>query len=438
MSEVSEVIFYYVLTTIPYFIGAYIPFIGKLRFQKIYTVCVFLCFTISICFAAAFMCWWGVRYRIIEFTLAALYIVLYFFLVKQNPFKLMFFGVFIADAMIVIRGISLFLCYNIFGFDESMYVACGLVHMAVFIPVYPLMYLTVEKNIKVIFDVEGTKLWSTVWLLPLTITVIVFIYTYDISAVGVQKWQFILSRVLFGISVLLIYTIILKSLAQLREQTILKERADNASHVIQIYTERYDLLKSHIEETKKARHNLRQHFNLISACIEKNDMKALTEYVNKYIKSMPKSIKHGYSANYAVDTIVGWYAEQAEAKNIKFDVEIKIPSKINISEPELCVVLGNLIENAVNACEKVTETEPFIKIRGAVQGEDTVIFTVDNSCAEESSNKGSYLPQKGGNAGLGLQSVYDIAQKYNGIADFKCRNNIFFASVMLNGLAETA
>ncbi|MCD7778818.1 MAG: ATP-binding protein, partial [Clostridiales bacterium] len=143
----------------------------------------------------------------------------------------------------------------------------------------------------------------------------------------------------------------------------------------------------------------------------------------------------GYSANYAVDTIVCWYAEQAKSKKIKFDVDIKIPSKINISEPELCVVLGNLTENAVNACEKVTKTTPFIKIRGASPSEGTVIFTVDNSCKDLPED--FTFSEENSGSGLGLRSVYDIAQKYNGIADFKCKDNVFYASVMLNSINYT-
>lgn len=97
--------------------------------------------------------------------------------------------------------------------------------------------------------------------------------------------------------------------------------------------------------------------------------------------------------------------------------------------------MGNLIENAVNACEKVTKTTPFIKIRGGSPTEGTVIFTVDNSC-EDLPEDFTFSEENSG-SGLGLRSVYDIAQKYNGIADFKCRGNVFYASVMLNSINYT-
>ncbi|MCC8096982.1 MAG: GHKL domain-containing protein [Eubacterium sp.] len=432
MPKVLETVLYYALTTLPYYAAAYIPFVNKLRFSKGKTACILSAAGALACFAVAAMYLLGIKYRLIEFTLVSLFVLLFFTLVKQNIFKLLFFAVFTADTVIVIRGISLFLCYNIFGLEENMYIPVGIVHILAFVIIFPAMYMIIKKDIDIILEVEGIKLWSTLWLLPFITAIIVFIYTYDISAVGVQKWQFISSRLLFGVSTLFIYTVILKSLKQMREQTILKERADGAAHIIQIYTERYDLLKAHIEEVKKARHNLRQHNNLIVACIEKDDISALKEYISKYTKTLPKEIRGGYSANYAVDTIVGWYGEQAEEKNIKFDVDIKIPSKINISEPELCVVLGNLIENAVNACEKVTKTAPFIKIRGASPTDGTVIFTVENSC-EDLPEDFTFSEETGG-SGLGLRSVYDIAQKYKGIADFKCRGNVFYASVMLNSI----
>lgn len=435
MAEIFKTVLYYALTTLPYYAAAYIPFVNNLRYSKKRSAFILAAAGLIACFAVACMCSLGIKYRIIEFILVILFVLLYFVLVKQNIFKLLFFAVFTADTVIVIRGISLFLCYNIFRLEESMYVPVGLVHIITFVIIFPAMYMIIKGDIDIILEVEGIKLWSTLWLLPFITAVIVFIYTYDISAVGVQKWQFISSRLLFGICTLLIYSVILKSLKQMREQTILKERADSASHIIQIYTERYDLLKAHIEEVKKARHNLRQHNNLITACIEKNDIEALREYISKYTKTLPKEIRGGYSANYAVDTIVGWYAEQAKSKKIKFDVDIKIPSKINISEPELCVVLGNLTENAVNACEKVTKTTPFIKIRGASPSEGTVIFTVDNSCKDLPED--FTFSEENSGSGLGLRSVYDIAQKYNGIADFKCKDNVFYASVMLNSINYT-
>ncbi|MCD7904861.1 MAG: GHKL domain-containing protein [Clostridiales bacterium] len=433
MNEILTYIIYYLITITPCNGAAYFPFRNRLRFSKRIAAFTVGAVTVFNCFFIALLCGLGAKYRTVEVITSALYVVFYFIMVKENIFKILFFGIFTSDAIIAARGISLFAIYCLFGSHNEIYILDGLIQSVIFTAVFSLMYAAVRKDIHIIFEEDYPRLWRIIWVVPLLMYVIVFMYTYDISVEAAGRWQFGASRLLLGVCTVLTYGMILKTLKLSRDYAELKERSEAAAHITKIYGERYDLLKTHIEETKIARHNLKQHINLIASYIEKGDKKALEEYVEKYVKLLPKDIKTGFSANYTVDMIVGWYAEKAETKGISFDTDIQVPGEINIPEPMLCVLLGNLIENAIESCQGLKNVKPFIKIRGASPGENTLVFTMDNSCENTFTYKnGRYLSTKHEGEGLGLRSVCDIVNKYDGYAEFKLKDNVFYASVMLN------
>lgn len=78
--------------------------------------------------------------------------------------------------------------------------------------------------------------------------------------------------------------------------------------------------------------------------------------------------------------MLGYYGSIAEENNIKFITNIDLPKDIGIAEPTLCVLFGNLLENAIYACQHTDLPQPFIKVCSGIVGDNTFSITVDNSC----------------------------------------------------------
>lgn len=428
MNEILKLIIYYTAIFTPYRVICYVPFYKKLRLSLAVCILIFVIFNFCHYLSMAVLTVNGVDSRVLEFA-SVLFCVLYFIIVKESPFKLLFFYIFILDTIIVLRGISVFLMYTFFNVSYTTEI---LTHSLCFIALLPFILILLKKAVTIIFEVEAPKLWRTIWLLPFVVSVIILIFTYNLVPVGDYKWKFILSRLLFAVAVLMIYGILLVSLNNIREQIMLKEKNETVNKLNSMYMTQYNTLYNHITEVKRARHDLKQHINILQSYMEKGDYKAISHYLDAYKKSLPVDIKTGYCANKTIDIILGWYFNIAEKNNIKVITNINIPARINIPDPTLSVLFGNLLENAVYACINTKLKEPFIKVCCTITGSNAFSLTVDNTCENQPVFKDDMLMStKHSGVGYGTNSVRAIAEEYKGVVDFKQYNNVFYASVLL-------
>lgn len=433
MNDAIAEIIYYMVITLPYRALAYIPFYKKLRLSLFSSIFLFFLVFILQCILMYLLIINKMGYRVLDFIFALLCMLLYFTLIKEDFFKLLFFYILIADIIIIFRGITFFIQNTFFSLDTNILFTNAVIHSTVIILLMPLIIITFKKTTTVIFEVDAPKLWRKIWLLPLVTTAIILIYTYDLSFNTTSKWQFIASRSLFIISTVMIYGVLLNSLSNIRQQGVLTERAKTADSLTSMYKTQYNTLSNHITEVRKARHDLRQHINLIQTYLDNNDQKALSDYIALYRKSIPKKIKTGYCLNKAVDVILGWYGEQAETNNINFITDVKLTNDLKIPETVLCVIFGNLLENAIDECKSINDTNKFIKVCSTTIGNGSISITVDNSCTHQPIFKDNIIMStKHSGIGYGTYSVKSIAEQFKGIADFKYNNNVFYTSVLLN------
>lgn len=127
------------------------------------------------------------------------------------------------------------------------------------------------------------------------------------------------------------------------------------------------------------------------------------------------------------------YGEMAQEHNIRFASQIHLPCRLWINEPDIYILFGNLLENAIDACIDEPGASPFVRVHAKVAGERAISITVDNSCQNPPVIRdGVFLSSKHSGPGTGTVSVRNIALQYNGIADFKYESGVFYASVFLN------
>lgn len=121
------------------------------------------------------------------------------------------------------------------------------------------------------------------------------------------------------------------------------------------------------------------------------------------------------------------------ALHIDFSAEIRIPADIEIQEENLCIILGNLLDNAVEGTEKVTEFRRRICME-IMYKRGSLLILIENTCREEELRfwGNSFLTtKKGGNHGIGLSSVEQAAEELHGSLEVHAEKGIFCASVIL-------
>lgn len=423
-----------IVSTMPYCILAYCPMLKYLRYKKwlvgiAIIISEFVFVNSSLIFLKN-----GINPRYSDVITSVICLIAYALCVKVDFFKLVFFYFFTAAYTMIIRGSSIFITGLIFP-DSTLYYSIenSITQIVFFMLALPLILIFYKKTAERILDSPESGIWKTIWLVPAFIIFLIMMFTGSFDNDITKSWKFFITRICLLICVFIIYYVLLRSFDVLRNSAMLEERAKQAEAINDLQKAQYNLILKRIEETKMARHDLHQHLNLIQAYIDSGDQEALKNYLKMYKKTLPIDTSQTYCKNYAIDVLVRYYAEQARQSNIEFYTNIELPQEIAISEPDICVILGNLIENALEACQRKKSGEKFIRICGKLINENSISITIDNSCDEKPIKEGKeYRSSKRNEVGIGLISVKNIVEKYDGITDFKYENGVFFASILLN------
>ena len=203
-----------------------------------------------------------------------------------------------------------------------------------------------------------------------------------------------------------------------REMELTKLRIETQ---MTLQAKRFEQLADAVEHTRRERHDLRHHLSVISSYLESDSKDALRKYLADYIGSTPADDDPPVCSNLAVDAVVRHYLERAKAKGVALDIRLNLPPRAGVPDADLCIVFGNIFENAALALERQTEGERFITARCAIDV-GKIVLTVDNSVTENEKR----------NDGVGLKSVAVIAERHGGGARFENDKGIFHSSVQLN------
>ena len=348
---------------------------------------------------------------------------------------ILFFYMFILDYLLVIRAAAFCICEKLFGFNffswQSGFITLFLILCTILLMVKAMSHIT-----KGLCSVSVPSFWRTAWLLPCSVTLILLLLTGDIRS-GTVTISALLARVLLLICMFLISHFMILFIQQLKEQLETNTRNQAMERLLQIQHDQYSMLQARIAENRRARHDFRQHLRVIQDCVKRGDLEDLKSYLAEYEKQFPSLSDHIYCNSYAVNAILAFYADKAENHNIRLDVKIQMSDTPVIPETEFCVLLGNLLENALDACQtgrsESKTSQPFIRVCAIQIGTSTLSITVDNtSVFKPTWINEKLVSTKAAGSGIGTESIRMIAEQYRGDARFEWKDGVFYASVMLN------
>ncbi len=423
------------LSTFPFHFLAYIPFYKKLKYSPLETVLrvcmcqIFYLGIFTILTLAGFSSVW------VQYLAVPIFGVLFCLLVQADRGMILFFYMFILDYLLVIRAAAFCICEKLFGFNffswQSGFITLFLILCTILLMVKAMSHIT-----KGLCSVSVPSFWRTAWLLPCSVTLILLLLTGDIRS-GTVTISALLARVLLLICMFLISHFMILFIQQLKEQLETNTRNQAMERLLQIQHDQYSMLQARIAENRRARHDFRQHLRVIQDCVKRGDLEDLKSYLAEYEKQFPSHSDHIYCNSYAVNAILAFYADKAENHNIRLDVKIQMSDTPVIPETEFCVLLGNLLENALDACQigrpESKTSQPFIRVCAIQTGTSTLSITVDNtSIFKPTWINEKLVSTKAAGSGIGTESIRMIAEQYRGDARFEWKDGVFYASVMLN------
>ncbi|MEG0273435.1 MAG: ATP-binding protein [Hydrogenoanaerobacterium sp.] len=232
-------------------------------------------------------------------------------------------------------------------------------------------------------------------------------------------------------AVFIIYVVCFQMLHQAHEKLMAQQSLSQVRHQLEIHDEQYKRISDNIESSRKIRHNLKHHTLALQSYFASGEIKKAEDYLKQYALSLNEYELEKLCDNTIVNTVVNYYRNVAEEKEIAFTIRIAMPKELTVPDCDMAVLLGNLLENAITAAESAEKDNRAIDLNIICSGKMLAI-TVDNGF-DGKTNKpdGEYLSTKEKHIGIGLESIKSIAESYGGGVEFTHDAQTFHASVML-------
>ncbi len=180
------------------------------------------------------------------------------------------------------------------------------------------------------------------------------------------------------------------------------------------------------------RHDYHNHMQKIRAHLALGEYDQVQEYINLMETELDAVDIRYKSGNTGVDAMLNSKLTLAEKKGLRIKCDAELPKKLSCNPVDLCVLLGNLIDNAIEACEKMDPSQDrFIRIYMCVRKKQFYL-SVSNATSEVIRKLDKeYITNKRGNHGNGLRRINKVVEKNNGFINRQNEPGVFATEVML-------
>lgn len=203
-----------------------------------------------------------------------------------------------------------------------------------------------------------------------------------------------------------------------------------------IMLHQYDEIKNIYMNMRGWRHDYHNHLQVIKANMTLQNYNEVYDYLNALEEDLDRVDTYVKSGNLMLDAILNSKLSIAEQLKIAIHCKVQVPDNLNIADVDLCVILGNLLDNAIEGCAKILENQRFLRIYILVNKQQFYL-SIQNSTKEELSfNEKHYITNKRGNHGLGLKRVKILVEKYDGFINLQNEPGIFAAELTLPFVEE--
>lgn len=286
-----------------------------------------------------------------------------------------------------------------------------------------------------IIKLTGTlSFWNYLWLIPVSFFLMFrfMIYpSYFCDHLISTKYSLIFAPI-WIIGLFFVYLIIMQMLLQTVNNLQLQKELELSNLHMEMQKGHYKRLQKSIEEMRKTHHDNRHCMLMLQGHVKNHDYESLERDLNISLTDLYNSHYVPFCENYALDTVICNLLNMSKEEKIEITVKVKIPNDMFVTTVDLCILFGNLIENAYEACCRQTINKRFVSIAAEVINNNKLVICVKNSYEGEIIKRGNqYFSSKRAEEGIGLKSINSIAKKYNGTVRIEYQNGIFKSQLLL-------
>lgn len=273
-------------------------------------------------------------------------------------------------------------------------------------------------------------LWKCIWIVPVLVIITnLLMLPYDYSKASNARLFEILISELVLLLLFLLFQVMLYFIAKTVTD---RAEAEKRSQLMSIQAAEYNILKKYIEDTGRLRHDFKHLARTAAELAEIGDTQSLVKLLNEHLNKVQSShTQKLFCTHNALNAIIAYYYDEAVAQGIACDWKVSISAAVGIPDVELCSLMGNLIDNAIQGCLTLSENRR-ISINADTEKNGDIYIVVTNSFdgyIKKENNK--YKTTKATGSGIGLDSVTATVKKYNGFVRFYNDSQCFYTDIML-------
>lgn len=228
--------------------------------------------------------------------------------------------------------------------------------------------------------------------------------------------------VVWGLMLILLYFAISGML------TINKMKEKNS--FLEMQESQFRSMQKYIKASEKTRHDFRHNILTLAELYNEGKTDEIGKYLNQYVDSLPKNEYVIFCGNTALNALLNYYVHVTSLNEIDFKLHISIPEHLPVSDVDLCSMVGNIMENAVIACQSADKKTIELTILSEKRMQ-LYIVVVNSFNGVARQRDGRYVSTKADGSGVGLASVAATAENYGGVAQFSHEGKLFYSNIAI-------
>lgn len=323
---------------------------------------------------------------------------------------------------IEIMVMSLFEYKKIFIFKvQELHSVYLIICVKVLVYIVSLILSERKFNIKKLRDISALY-WIEVVSIPVaSLVVIVLLLNIATGSEQLHILIALLSVTIINIVSFQLYNQIISVMQERNKELVLQKQGES-------YLQQLKMIQADNKNLSLIRHDIKNHLFMLKSLYEKGEIDSYRNYFDILLSKINKKEEVCKSGNLVVDSIINYKLRNINDINLYIDV--CIPKKLEISDVDMTVVLGNLLDNAVRAVKESDRKELKINLK---YKKGRLILQIENSYKNIVKSQGKLQTTKKEKQGhgIGLESIREVAERYNGIMQIDYEDNLFVVLVIL-------
>ncbi|MDO4274260.1 MAG: GHKL domain-containing protein [Eubacteriales bacterium] len=364
-----------------------------------------------------------------------LYTVFIFYITVKSSFCEILFIVLVAlnlyaDIMTIAK-----LAVSLEDWNLPLHMARTVTSACLLILYIPLIWILMFRLYKKVIEFQTDfSAWKYIWLIP-ALTYLIFyvkiINDYWEDPIYVTASDLVFS-ILWSFSSYVFFCIALLLLIQTYQKITAEEQTRMVLSHLKMQEEQYQQLLDNIAETTRIRHDWRHHLLTIYGLAKEQKLEELTKYTADLMPVYLAEEDAPVCQNHVINIILQHYRAMAKAEGITITIKADLPRSLSLSDIDLCIVFGNLAENAIEACISQNGVYKLINITAAMK-DDLLVLMIKNTYGNKILVKDRvYYSTKHEGAGVGLLSVRHVVEKNKGHMQVKHDSEYFSVNIILH------